>query len=73
MASGEQHRRHRQNVLHSLGPERFQAVAQDRLGKFQIAILQRQGQQPLAQGPSQIGKLGHRQAIATAVTADEYA
>ena len=73
MTRGEQHRRHRQDVLHPLGPERFQAIAQDRLGKFQVAVLQGQRPHPLAQGPSQLGKLGHRQAIATAVAADQQA
>ena len=73
MTCSEQHRRHRQDVFHPLGPERFQAIAQDRLGKFQVAVLQGQRPHPLAQGPSQLGKLGHRQAIATAVAADQQA
>ena len=72
VASGEQHRRHRQHMLHSACPQGVEAVAQDRPCKFQVAVLHRDLRQALPQGLGQGGEFTHRQAIAAAVPAHQH-
>ena len=73
VASGKQHGRHGQHPLHPLGPQAVEPLAQDRPGKFQVAVGHGHLGHQLAQGFSQLGKFGHGQAIAAAMAADQHA
>ena len=71
MASGEQHRRHGEHMAHAPLPQGFETIAQDRPGKFQVAVfhghLGHQGLELLGQ----LGKFSHRQPVTTAMAADQ--
>ena len=73
VASGKQHRRHRQHMADTPLPQGLEPIAQDRPGKFQIAVfhghLRHQGLELLGQ----LGKFSHRQPVATAMAADQNA
>ena len=72
VAGGEQHGGHGQHPLHPLGAQVLKPLAQDRPGKFQVAVGHRHLGHQLAQGFSQLGKFGHGQAIAAAMAANQH-
>ena len=73
VARGKQHRRYRQHVPHALGLQALEPVAQDRPGKFEVAVLDRHRGQPRPHLLGQLGKFGDRQPVAAAVAADHHA
>ena len=72
VAGGKQHGGHGQHPLHALGPQAVEPLAQDRPGKFQVAVGHGHLWHQLAQGFRQLGKFGHSQAITAAMAADQH-
>ena len=72
MTRCKQHGRHSQHVAYAPSSQRLQAIAQDRPGKFQVAVFHRHLGQERLEALSQLGKFGHCQPIATAVAAYQH-
>ena len=72
VARCKQHGRHGQHVTYPPGPQRLQAIAQDRPGKFQVAVFHWHLGQQLLEPLGQLGKFGHCQPIAAAVAANQH-
>ena len=72
MASGKEHRRHRQHMADPLLPQLLQAIAQDRPRELQVAMGHRQRRQGATQLLRQGGEFLHRQPVAAAVAADQH-
>ena len=72
VARCKQHGRHGQHVAYPPGPQRLQAIAQDRPGKFQVAVFHRHLGQQRLEPLGQLGKFGHCQPIAAAVAANQH-
>ena len=72
VAGGEQHPRHRQDMSDTLALQRIEAVADDRPGEFEVAVLDRL-RQALCEAAGQDGKLCHGVIVAAAMAAQHHA
>ena len=61
------------NMLTDMSLQGIEAIAQDRPGEFQIAVLNRHRPQLRSQGVDHLGEFLHRQTVATAMAADQNA
>ena len=73
MSCREQHRWNGQHLRDSAFAQGIEAIAQDRPGEFQIAVLNRHRPQLRSQGVDHLGEFLHRQTVATAMAADQNA
>ena len=69
----KQHAGHRQNVVHALRLQRVQSLVQNRIGKFQIAVIHRHFWKALTQPLGKTGELINGIFVAAAMTADHHA
>ena len=73
MPRRKQHRRNGENARHPLLTQRFQPIAQDRAGEFQITVFHRQRRELGPKGFNHLGEFLHGQSVATAMAADQNA
>ena len=67
---GKEHSGDGQDALDPLGPQAVEPVPQDRAGKFQVAVFDRNVRQLAAQPLGQLGEFGDGLFVAAAVAAD---
>ena len=73
MPCREEHGRNGQNLCDTSLAQGIQPIAQDRPGKFQVAVFNRHRPELGSQGIDHLGEFLHCQPVATAMAADQNA